>query len=374
MKSLRLWFLLVLALLVPLSFSQTRVVVKPNDTVNVVCEEEPSLSKDYVITRDGFIVMQFIGAVSIAGLDEKAAAAKLSATFIEQRILARATIRLKIMGSASGGLISFFGAVTRSGDLFPREGLRLSDVVREAQPTAAADMMRVRIVGVDGKTVIVDFAAFDGSKFEHNPLLKSGDRVYFDLIARTPDVSVTGMVARPGLVPFTRGLTVRGAIRAVGGFGPGADESIVRVERQGQTLPVVNTREVDRELMPGDRVFVPGGVAIQFITVTGLVKSPQRLPLRDNMTLLQAIEAAGGAEKGADLTKVKIRRKIDGKEKSMFHNVASAEGGMSGPFAMMANDVVEVNAPPRKSSISRNSTLLKIAGLALLGFLIGFRF
>lgn len=373
MKSLRLWILLGLLSLLPFCFGQAKVVVKPNDTVNVVCEEEASLSKDYVITRDGFIVMQFIGAVNIAGLEEKAAAAKISATFIEQRILARATIKLKVMGTASGGLISFYGAVGRSGELFPREGLRLADVVREAQPTSAADMMHVRIVTADGKTVIVDFAAFDGAKMEHNPLIKPGDRVYFDLVARTPDVSVTGMVARPGMVPFTRGLTLRGAIKASGGFGPGADETIVRIEREGQALPSINARELDKELMPGDRVFVPGGVAITFITVTGMVKSPQRLPLRENMTLDQAIEAVGGAQKGADLNKVRVRRKIDGREKTIIHNVASSQSGLTGPFALQANDIVEVNGPEKKVS-GRNSSFLKIAGIALLGILIGFRF
>jgi len=374
MKSLRLWFLVLLAFAIPIAFAQAKVVVKPNDTVNVVCEEEPSLSKDYVITRDGFIVMQFIGAVSIAGLDEKAAAAKLSATFIEQRILARATIRLKIMGSSSGGLISYFGAVAKAGDLFPREGLRLSDVVREAQPTAAADMMRVRIVTADGKTVMVDFAAFDGTKMENNPLVRAGDRIYFDLVARTPDITVTGMVAKPGIVPFTRGLTVRGAIRAVGGIGPGADETLVRVEREGQTLPTLNVRETDRELQAGDRVFVPGGAPIRFITVTGMVKTPQRLPMRDNMTLNDAIQAAGGALPGADLSKVKILRKIDGKEKTYFHDVSSAQSGMSGPFEIMANDIVAVNSPPKKSFSNRNGTMLKIAGIAILAFLLGFGF
>lgn len=360
-------------MLLPMALGQTKTVVKPNDTVNVVCEEEPSLSKDYTITRDGFIVMQFIGAVSIAGLDEKAAGAKLAATLIEQRILARATIRLKVLGAAKTGLISFAGAVEKTGDLFPRDGLRLSDVVKEAQPTAAADMLHVRIVGADGKTVIVDYAAFDGSKMEYNPLLRAGDKVYFDLLARSLDITVTGMVARPGLVPFTRGMTAKGAIQASGGYGPGADETRIRIDRDGQTFNTINGRTGDLELKAGDMVYVPGGAPISFITVTGMVKSPQRMPLRENMTLAEAIEAVGGATQGADLAKVRVRRKIDGKEKSLFHDVASSQAGLSGPFALLPNDIVEVNAPQKRVS-NRNSNFLKIAGLAILGILIGFRF
>lgn len=374
MKSLRLWFLPALLLcLLPFCFGQAKVVVKPNDTVNVVCEEEPSLSKDYVITRDGFIVMQFIGAVAIAGLDEKAAGAKIAATLIEQRIVARATIKLKIMGAAKGGLINFSGAVAKTGDLYPREGLRLSDVVKEAQPTQAADMAHVRIVAADGKTVIVDFLSFNGTDMANNPLLKSGDRVYFDLIARTADVSVTGMVTRPGLVPFTRGLTVRGAIRASGGLGPGANDTAVRLERDGVAMPNIDIRQVDTELKPGDRVFVPGGASISFITVTGQVKSPQRLVLRQGMTLQQAIDAAGGPEKGADLTTVKITRKVDGKDKMFIHNAAASANGMSGPFDLQANDVIILEQPAKRSG-ARNSSFLKIAGIAILGILLGFRF
>jgi protein involved in polysaccharide export with SLBB domain len=371
MKSLRLWFLLVLALAIPLGFAQ-KTVVKPNDNVNVVCEEEPSLSKDYVITRDGFIIMQFIGAVNIAGLREDAAAAKIAATLIEQRIVARATVKLKILGAAKGGLISYAGAVSKTGDIFPREGIRLSDVVNEAKPTSAADLAHVRIVPADGKTVIVDYTAYDGKDNANNPGLRSGDKVFFDLIARTPDISVTGQVGRPGMVPFTRGLTLKGAIQASGGLSPSADLTGVRVERDGTAMPAVDLKSSDLELKAGDHVFVPASSApVLYVTVTGMVKSPQRVVYRDGLTLDQALISVGGAQNGADMEHVRIKRTVSGKEKVLTHNAKSAEGGMAGPFALKANDIVEVNAPAKRKSSSRNGNLLKIAGIAILGLLLG---
>jgi len=75
-------------------------------------------------------------------------------------------------------------------------------------------------------------------------------------------VDVGGDVRAPQRVPFTPDLTVLGAINASGGFTEYADQSKVRLLRDGQ-VTTINVREVrkdptkDLRLKPGDKIEVP---------------------------------------------------------------------------------------------------------------------
>lgn len=352
--------------LASLGFGQAKAVVKPGDNVNVVCEEEPSLSKDYTITRDGYIVMQFIGAVSIAGLDEATASAKLAATLIEQRILPKANVRLKILGTKTA-LISFGGAVAKAGELFPRPGIKLSDVVQIAQPTSAANLERVRIITADGKELTVNYKAHDGKDPATNPELRAGDRVFFDLVSRPQDVLVTGEVSRPGMQGFKEGLTVRQAISNAGGVRLSGDTRTVRVEHAGQVREIDLAKE-DAPLYPGDRVIVSPMTVLNYVNVEGAVATPRRVPHREGLTLVQAVEAAGGAHPKADLGKVQVVRKVDGKDKITTYDLAAVYASRAGDIPLNPNDRVVVNMPSKKG---RSNDALRVVGALVFGAVFG---
>ena len=75
-------------------------------------------------------------------------------------------------------------------------------------------------------------------------------------------VNVGGDVKTPRRVEFTPDLTVLGAINAAGGFTEYADQSKVRLLREGR-VTMINIREVRKEpskdirLKPGDTIEVP---------------------------------------------------------------------------------------------------------------------
>jgi len=75
-------------------------------------------------------------------------------------------------------------------------------------------------------------------------------------------VDVGGDVRAPQRVPFTADLTLLGAINAAGGFTEYADQSKVKLLRDGSAT-TVNVKEVRRDpskdpkLRPGDKVEVP---------------------------------------------------------------------------------------------------------------------
>lgn len=360
----RLFLSVALLPLVLFGFAQTKTIVKPNDAVSVVCEEEPSLSKHYAITRDGYIVMQFVGAIAIAGLDEKSAAAKIAATLIEQRIVGRATVTLKVLGATQGGLITFSGAVNKAGEVFPRKGIRLSDVVADAKPTSAADLEHVRIVSADGKEIVIDFSKYDGKNNAFNPELRAGDRVIFELVARSQDLSVTGMVKRPGIVPFTKGMSLAKAIELAGGLTADADPAGIRIQRAGAAL---SQSTMTMELRVGDHVFVPQSAAVGTIKVSGAVSNPIPVPFRQGMGAAQAIDAAGGLKPGADPGRVKVLREIDGKKQQLFFDYGAVKRGMSADMPLRAKDEVEVFMTRRRSAFG----LKQIAPIAILGVIFG---
>lgn len=75
-------------------------------------------------------------------------------------------------------------------------------------------------------------------------------------------VDVGGDVRAPQRVPFTPDLTVLGAITAAGGFTEFADQSKVRLLRDGHVI-MVSVREIRKQpskdipLKPGDKIQVP---------------------------------------------------------------------------------------------------------------------
>lgn len=109
--------------------------------------------------------------------------------------------------------------------------------------------------------------------------VKSGDLIYVlsgDAAAEFAGaerrtVLVFGEVGSPGIVPYSRGLTVLRAILKAGNFGQGAAKSRVLVKRTVNneviTIKVDINRIIERgdksadiELMPGDVVYVPRSI------------------------------------------------------------------------------------------------------------------
>jgi protein involved in polysaccharide export with SLBB domain len=360
-----LLIVLACALMAGLCFGQAKRAIKPGDQVSVVCEEEPSLSKDYTVTRDGYIVLQFVGAVNIGGLSEAAAAAKIAQALVSERILTKATVRLNLT-ARKDQTISYAGAVGRSGELLPRDGLRLSDVVNAAKPTAAADMERILITTGEGKEIWVNFKAFDGKDQRHNPEVRAGDHVFFTLLDRPTEVTVVGMVAKPGPVEHKKGMTVKGAIEAAGGLTALADQDAIRIERDRVPLPPMNLLEAGRtEVKLGDVIRVAQAPATRQVTVMGAVASPKKVAFREGMTVGGAIKEAGGPLGNANLGSIKITRLENGKQRTFTHDLTAVGKGMSGDLPLKVNDVIDVPEGKGRRSMS---PAMKIAGALLLIF------
>ncbi len=353
-------FLSAVLLLLGFAFAGAQsALIAPGDRVSLSCEEEPSLNRDYTITEEGLILVDFLGAVKVAGLSEEQAADRLAARLVEDRVLRKATVRVRVVRSRPSS-VRFVGAVQRSGETPLTDGMRLSDVVAIASPTEAADLARVSIRSKDGKTALVDFAQNQPGKNDNNPLLKDGDEVSFPVKAKPDEVTVLGSVVTPGAAPFEKGMTARKAIAKVGGFTSQADLVHVQLAREGaeeQTLDLSNAG-FDTELRPGDKLVVGVLDVRRYVKVVGAVNAPGSVPFVPGMTLREAIKAAGGLRRDARESGVKVVR--TGERRPITVDLAPIRQGLRGDVALTADDRIEV--PQAKK---RGASFLKAAGIAL---------
>ena len=140
---------------------------------------------------------------------------------------------------------------------------------------------------------------------------------------RTIQVNVLGLVNTPGtyrLSPFT---TVFNALYRAGGISEGGSLRSVRVIRDGEQIADVDiydflftgNKSNDISIQEGDVVLVPPYKEI--VTVKGGVKREMRYELKEEQSISDLIEYAGGFSSGAYRNDVKIIRNTE-KEKEIL--------------------------------------------------------
>jgi len=131
---------------------------------------------------------------------------------------------------------------------------------------------------------------------------------------RTIQVFVLGEVKSPGLYTVSSLATVTNALLASG--GPTALGSLRKVElkRHGKTITVIDLyafllrgdTSADMRLMPGDSIFIPQTGPM--VAVSGNVKRPSIYEMKDDRTLQNAIDLAGGLRPRAYNQRIQIER------------------------------------------------------------------
>ncbi len=358
-------FVLAVALIATIALAQ-EAKIKVGDRLRMTCEEEPTLNKEYTVTQQGVILVDFIGAVHLEGNTEAEAARIVSARLVGERILRRATITVKIV-STSVAPVTYRGAVQSTGQEPYRQGLRLSDIVKRARPRDDTDLARIEVRAKEGGTRYVDFTRFNPETNANNPVLQPGDTVTFLVKSAPGTVVLLGGVERPGGISWERGMTVRSAIAKAGGFAALASNTSVRLERQGQSPVTLDLSKplVDAAVLEGDRIIVAMRENRLYVTVNGAVKKGGFIEYKSGMTLLQAIEAGGGLRADANADKVRLTR--SGQGQGTTYRFADLKSGTVTDPVLKPGDKVMVDV----RSMKKNDVLRSLTMLALLYILIG---
>ena len=127
---------------------------------------------------------------------------------------------------------------------------------------------------------------------------------------RSRQVSMLGLIVRPGRYPLEQAHTkLPDLIAAAGGIAAGGDENVT-VMRDGKSEKVSSLSK-DFELKGGDTVYIDRAPVFY---IYGEVVHSGAYPVKPGMTVMQAISIGGGLTPRASESRIKLRRvAADGK-------------------------------------------------------------
>ncbi|MBA3726594.1 MAG: SLBB domain-containing protein, partial [Armatimonadetes bacterium] len=226
-------------------------------------------------------------------------------------------------------------------------------------PTEAAELAQIRISRVDGNVTRANAAKSPPD----DPILEPGDRIFVPLRVGGNEITVLGAVMKPGLVPFTNGMTVSEAIRAAGGLRVDGDDTRIAVTFRagGSSVANLTVPGSDVALAPGDQLTVPLRVTTDHVYIRGAVARPGMVPYSPGLTVAAAVSSAMPVE-GARLDKVKIVRKgPDGKTRTTPVNLAKVSQGEAQDQPLLPGDVVDVPYPGKSFGMREKLQLVSLA-------------
>jgi polysaccharide biosynthesis/export protein len=163
---------------------------------------------------------------------------------------------------------------------------------------------------------------------------------------RTIQVFVVGQARRPGSFSVSSLSTLLNALFASGGPLPTGSVRDIQVKRGGMTIDHFDLYDLllrgdkthDIELATGDVIFIP--FAGPQIAVTGSVNHPAIYELKNETTVAQALEMAGGAASTASDGEVLLERVYEHAERS----VESINLTLSHTTTMQGGDILTVRS------------------------------
>jgi len=344
--------LLGLCLVLLSAWAQDPPRVQPGDSLRITVEGDESLSRVYVVDSTGAFRMPLIGLVQAGGRTTDEVAQEIARRLREGNFYRDPKVTVEIAQRAEPK-VTVQGAVRRGGDFTLQAGWRLSDALNAAQPTDTADLSAVRLERLNGERLTLNHLKFIQEGDESaNPLLQAGDRIFVPLRAGGRNVLVLGAVRAPGAFDYENARTLIQAIGKAGGTLPEADTTRIQIRRANQAEPIpvnLNTIQGDVELQPGDQINVPFRSVRQFIVVRGGVNRAGLINYAEDMTLTQAIEAAGGPKPNAILERVVILRPAErGKQQRITVNLLEVAQGTRPDEPLLPGDTVEVPEPAQR--------------------------
>jgi protein involved in polysaccharide export with SLBB domain len=344
--------LLGLCLVLLSAWAQEPPRVQPGDSLRITVEGDESLSRVYVVDSTGAFRMPLIGLVQAGGRTTDEVAQEIARRLREGNFYRDPKVTVEIAQRAEPK-VTVQGAVRRGGDFTLQAGWRLSDALNAAQPTDTADLSAVRLERLNGERLTLNHLKFIQEGDESaNPLLQAGDRIFVPLRAGGRSVLVLGAVRAPGAFDYENARTLIQAIGKAGGTLPEADTTRIQIRRANQAEPIpvnLNTIQGDIELQPGDQITVPFRSVRQFIVVRGAVNRAGLINYAENMTITQAIEAAGGPKPNAILERVVILRPAErGKQQRITVNLLEVAQGTRPDEPLLPGDTVEVPEPAQR--------------------------
>ncbi len=296
-------------------------VLGPRDVLKISVWGHQDLSGEFAVGLDGTIRFPLVGQLVASGLTEGQLAERLR-VLLEKDYLVNPQVFVTVTEYKSKkvivlGEVAKPGAYPLTGDLtlleiLSQAGLSSSAgkevvLVRPGQKVASAG--GAQSAGNTIKRISVDKIRSADPK--ENILVEDGDTIF---IPKTNTFFVLGEVAKPGVYPLEKDMSVFEGLVVAGGFTTKAAPAGTKVIRKlpdgtQDTISVDLSGNIpaDRQtkIGEGDTILVPRGNAF---FIFGEVKKPGEYQLEKDTTILEAISAAGGFTDKAAPGRTKVIR------------------------------------------------------------------
>lgn len=320
----------------------------------------------YRLSREGVLQLPGFAGIPLAGLTEFQATIRLQAD-PELNGLDVALIRLPLKKVGSEALKPFGYSLF---DLAPSTFAPVTNVpVPSDYVIGPGDVLEVQLYGNQNRTLSLRVSRDGRISFpELGPISVGGQlfnnvrsdiesRVERQMIGVRASVSmrdtrsirvfVLGEARRPGSYTISGLGTITSALFAAGGVAPIGSLRNIQLKRQGAVVRTFDLYDMlirgdstdDAKLLPGDVVFIPP--VGPTITVQGEVRRPAIYEAKNETTLAQIVDLAGGLTAQADTSKVSLTR-IDANRRRIVLTADLARPD-AGPRGVTNGDILHVS-------------------------------
>jgi polysaccharide export outer membrane protein len=236
------------------------------------------------------------------------------------------------------------------GDLLDIQVLEAPDLNTQARVTTKNSISfpllgSVEIGGLTAQEAEARITELLTEKYMNDPHVVVAIKEY-----RSQRVAVIGSVKNPGTYELLGKGSILDALALAGGLGPDASD-IAYVTRKNSTKGEKSIKVDLSELLDegdsslnvpihmGDVVYIPeAGV----VYVDGAVNKPGTIPIEDDMTVSQAITAAGGLSRVAEDSDVRLMRNDNGKVEMTEIDLEQIQNGQTSDIVLEDQDVIVV--------------------------------
>lgn len=363
----------------PVAFSDTDVL-GADDIIEVQVGNHPDLNQAVIVAQDGKITLRELGEFVAVG--KTRAGLRNEIQIAADKTLNNAPVYVT-MKEHRLPHISVDGSVSAPGTYNLTPGMRVLDAISAAHGLPfRPNHYSAKLVRKDKSQPLDVVKIYASPESDVNYVLMPNDKLVFNEIdiARRR-VTVLGQIGRPSTYEADGDTTVLTLLGQAGGISQAAALSKVTVNRGGTTIPL-NLRPtlVDGKDDPailnfrfedGDVLSIPA-VETKY-QVLGQVGRPATyiLPEKSTVTVLDALNAAGGATQNANLKGAAIRRTVDGKSTDVKVDFdAIQKGKQTATNMLMQPDDILIIPPRGKKGLGLSDIYGPLSLLNLLGFRI----
>lgn len=343
--------------------------IEPGDKIRLTVLGANDLTGEVTVNPEGAVSLPLVGSYKIAGKTTEDAAKELK--LVLRKWIKDPQVTVDVTQKAAC-VVVVSGRVIKPGAYGITKNTTLLEMIGLAGGVDTnADLSGVNVIHLGSKTPqIVNLRQFmDGKSIEGNPSLVNGDIVMVpEQVSAIGTVFVLGEVKRIGSYDLHQGMRIHEAIGQAGGTTDLADPQAASLKsKNGEPVKFDLVKALaqdpteDRVLTSGDTIYIQPTSGT--INIFGAVNRPGSYPIKQSLSLTDALALAGGYTGRARVKDAKILR--SSQQKSIPVNLANVETMKAENIAVLPGDTIIVPERGEKTNIWQ-----VISAVGALGWLV----